>query len=593
MAPIKVAIVGGGPAGIVTLKTLLEASTPEQPIEARVFEAEKAIGGTFKYRAYQNAELVSSKQLTMFSDYRLPLSAPDHVSLPRYVEYLQDYIDHFKLQEYINLGCRVSNICQTSEGKSNQYRIEYSRTGASGDSTNETFEATHLAICTGLHVTPSIPTIPGFEENFQGQSFHSSQYQGRSQLEGQDVLILGCGETAMDVAYESIKANAKSVTMCFRTGFLSFPKVLNRFRIFGRSVHNGTLPIDGLITNLFETAYVNHHIRESRLRSIISDKVIKRVVWFLTGTQEGCNQHVGALPNEILGRSYVFLNKSHRAMPYLNRPHKHVHPFLRYIGNEYIDPPEDAASDRYVDTCSFPQSMDKTGRITFVPRPDRKDYRRLKDKVVRPSLIVYCTGYRQEFSWIDAALPRANEANVRNIIKAGRPDIAFIGFVRPGVGAIPPIAEQQAMWWTALILGKMREPRNPGHYKLLTRNNARIEYGVDYSTYMAILAQDFGGAPGLLELWREHGFKMLMIYCFGASFVSFYRLVGPFKSAMAPEVARVELLDTIMRRGVGGNFFFGVVPMLFYGVLNALAYLLEAIGLLSAEKESPEVDAVP
>ena len=380
--------------------------------------------------------------------------------------------------------------------------------------------------------------------------------------------------------------------MCFRTGFLSFPKVLNSFKVFG-TTFGGSLPIDGLITNLFETAYVHHKIRESRMRSIISDRVIKKVMWFLTGTQEGCNQHVGALPNEILGRSYVFLNKSHKAMPYLNRPYKQKQPFLDFIGNEYMDPQEDAKSDRFVDTCTFPERFDDTGQAIFKPRPDRKDWRRLRDKAVRPSLIVYCTGYRQDFSWMAQGFPRADEANVRNIIKAGRPDVGFIGFVRPGVGAIPPIAEQQAMWWTALILGKMQEPRNAGHYKLLTKNEARIEYGVDYSTYMSLLARDFGGAPGLRELWRMHGLTVLFVYCFGASFVSLYRLAGPFASPKAPGTARTELLNTVLRRGITGNFFFGVIPMVFYGLLNGIAFLLEFIGILASEQESAEVDKQP
>lgn len=41
--------------------------------------------------------------------------------------------------------------------------------------------------------------------------------------------------------------------MCHRGGFLSFPKVLNDFKVFGVTF-DGDLPIDGLITNLFETA---------------------------------------------------------------------------------------------------------------------------------------------------------------------------------------------------------------------------------------------------------------------------------------------------------------------------------------------------
>lgn len=39
MDGLKIAIVGGGPAGIVTLKTLLEASSPKRPITAKIFEA--------------------------------------------------------------------------------------------------------------------------------------------------------------------------------------------------------------------------------------------------------------------------------------------------------------------------------------------------------------------------------------------------------------------------------------------------------------------------------------------------------------------------------------------------------------------------
>jgi dimethylaniline monooxygenase (N-oxide forming) len=193
-----------------------------------------------------------------------------------------------------------------------------------------------------------------------------------------------------DIAYEAMKADAKAVTMCFRTGFLSFPKALSRFQVFGKQFRGG-LPIDGLITNLFETAYVHRAIAKSRLRWFVSDFVIKRVLWFLTGTQAGMNQHVGALPNDRLGRAFVFLNKSSKAMPYLNRPYKEKHP-LAFLGNGYVDPPEDATSTKWVDTCSFPELIDETGRVIFEARPDRKDWRRLKDTEVRPDCIVFCTG---------------------------------------------------------------------------------------------------------------------------------------------------------------------------------------------------------
>jgi dimethylaniline monooxygenase (N-oxide forming) len=370
--------------------------------------------------------------------------------------------------------------------------------------------------------------------------------------------------------------------MCYRTGFLSFPKALSRFKVFGKQFKGG-LPIDGLITNLFETAYVHRAIAESRFRWFVSDFVIKRVLWFLTGTQAGMNQHVGALPHDRLGRAFVFLNKSSKAMPYLNRPYQEKHP-LAFLGNGYVDPPEDAQSTRHIDTAPFPSHIDSTGRVIFTPRPDRKDWVRLQHTEIRPNTIVYCTGYTQTFSWLAPTYPTAADASIRNIVSPKDTSISFIGFVRPGVGAIPPIAEQQAMWWTALITNQMSLPRDPPHYHLLAKETSRIKYGVDHSAYMSTLAKDFGGAPGLRQLYAEHGLKVLLVYCFGASFVTFYRLVGPFKSDEAPRIARTELAETIARRGVLGNLFFGVIPMIFYGLINLVAWMAEMVGLVPEEK---------
>lgn len=43
-----VVVVGAGPAGLVTLKTLLEQATPELDYDPIILEAEDDIGGTFK-----------------------------------------------------------------------------------------------------------------------------------------------------------------------------------------------------------------------------------------------------------------------------------------------------------------------------------------------------------------------------------------------------------------------------------------------------------------------------------------------------------------------------------------------------------------
>ena len=109
----RVIVVGAGPGGVVTLKTLLDASSADRgrPLEPLLFEAEDQIGGTFLYRQYENAELVSSRQLTAFSDFRIPPSRKgahgDHISLEEYVEYLKV----------------ASSTCLRNEKRLNTYRL--------------------------------------------------------------------------------------------------------------------------------------------------------------------------------------------------------------------------------------------------------------------------------------------------------------------------------------------------------------------------------------------------------------------------------------------------------------------------------------
>ena len=59
---MKVAVIGGGPSGLVTLKYLLAAHhfQPVDPIEVQLFESEDRVGGTFSYRNYDRAEVMST-----------------------------------------------------------------------------------------------------------------------------------------------------------------------------------------------------------------------------------------------------------------------------------------------------------------------------------------------------------------------------------------------------------------------------------------------------------------------------------------------------------------------------------------------------
>lgn len=62
---MRVAVVGGGPSGLATLKYLKTAHLyfDIDPIDATLYEAEPSIGGTFVYRVYEDAEVSTCSTL--------------------------------------------------------------------------------------------------------------------------------------------------------------------------------------------------------------------------------------------------------------------------------------------------------------------------------------------------------------------------------------------------------------------------------------------------------------------------------------------------------------------------------------------------
>lgn len=166
--------------------------------------------------------MVSSKQLTTFSDFRPTSKDPDFLSAARYIRYLNEYCDHFGLWPHIKLSSRVTSVVRNPKGG---HIVSYSfAANSSGEKMTIEWMCDAVAICSGLHVTPSIPKVEGIEN--VPISFHSVDFKTKSQF-GTDktVLVLGTGETGMDIAHMAVTSPTKRVILSHRDGFLCAPKV--------------------------------------------------------------------------------------------------------------------------------------------------------------------------------------------------------------------------------------------------------------------------------------------------------------------------------------------------------------------------------
>lgn len=144
---LSVIVIGGGPGGLTTLKTLAHFpranSSAEPAFDPILLECSDRVGGTFDQRSYENGALVSSKQLTSFSDFRYPLDFKDHPTMGEYVQYLERYVTRFGLDQRsgtqwkgtaaagsrINLHCRVTRMEKLPGGR---HRVTYDKTLATG-----------------------------------------------------------------------------------------------------------------------------------------------------------------------------------------------------------------------------------------------------------------------------------------------------------------------------------------------------------------------------------------------------------------------------------------------------------------------------
>jgi thioredoxin reductase len=426
----RVAVIGAGSSGIPVAKALADRDVPFV-----VFEASDRVGGNWVFKnknamssAYRSLHINTSRDRMQYADYPMPRDYPDFPDHVLIAKYFDAYVDHFDLRRHIRFDTWVTRAERLAGGG---WAI-----ATSGNGVAERFDV--LVVANGHHWDPRGPE-PSPPGTFGGIAFHSHHYIDPTEphdLRGKRVVVVGMGNSAMDIACELARANtAARVFLSARRGAHVIPHYW-----FGK-------PLDQLLTL---PPWLPWPIKRT-----IGNLAYKLAVGDVT--------RVGLpMPDHRLGEAHPTI--SSEILPRLGRGDLAIKPIITALDGDGV---------RFADGTREPVDAIVwcTGYKVSFPFLD-------------PEI---------------ASAPDNELPLYFNMWRPGIDDLVFVGLLQP-LGAIMPIAEAQARWIAAYVSGDYHLPDDDAMRKTIASDrlamnrryvrSVRHTMQVDFDEYLWRLARE-------------------------------------------------------------------------------------------------------
>jgi dimethylaniline monooxygenase (N-oxide forming) len=219
------------------------------------FEKGSMIGGNWRYEndngtssAYRSLHINSARKLMSYKAFPMPEDYPDYPSHWQVAKYFDDYAEHFGLRDKITFNTEVVAAEPTGEG----WEVTIEEGG--GKRRTETYRA--VLVANGHHWKPRWPEppFPGADA-FEGEQMHVHHYREPDLLEGRRVLVLGIGNSAVDVAVESSRI-AEKTFLAMRRGAYVLPKFLG-----GKPIDEASPPISTYLPMSVRRFFMNRLLK--------------------------------------------------------------------------------------------------------------------------------------------------------------------------------------------------------------------------------------------------------------------------------------------------------------------------------------------
>ncbi|KAJ4969534.1 hypothetical protein NE237_016235 [Protea cynaroides] len=190
-------VAGAGPCGITT-----SASLNLQSIPHIVLEREDIYCPLWTKYSYDRLHLHLAKQFCELAYMPFPKSYPTYVPRKLFVQYLEEYMTRFNVNPVYNRSIESA----TYDKVAGKWLVKTRNTKT--DEVEE-YRSRFLVLATGETTDPFVPEIKGME-SFTGTVLHSTEYKTGEPFANKRVLVVGCGNSGMELAYDLSEFGAQT-----------------------------------------------------------------------------------------------------------------------------------------------------------------------------------------------------------------------------------------------------------------------------------------------------------------------------------------------------------------------------------------------
>jgi len=194
-------IVGAGPSGLAVAATLSQHAVP-----FTVLERSDGIADLWTNRTYDRLRLHLPKVFCELPHARFPADFPTYPTKHDFLRYLRSYAARFDVSPLF--GRTVTRARYDADASLWRVTAVSSSTSAAADggvaTTTETeteYVSPWLVVASGENAEVVVPTVKG-RERFAGEVLHSSAYRSGERFKGMRVLVVGCGNSGMEMCLD-------------------------------------------------------------------------------------------------------------------------------------------------------------------------------------------------------------------------------------------------------------------------------------------------------------------------------------------------------------------------------------------------------